>query len=438
VDFFWDWSLSLVLLVLVIGTVLLVRNGGTRLTDVFQNYQRAESSIVGKIMDIFHGNRAVKLHAMEAQMRAAFEQEATSLKIRGYERDLTSHRVNMRSEAFGYLCFVLLCAVGTIRYLGGHLTEGQFVGFLAAYAAMQLPLSLLFTIGSMHGQARASFSRVRELLLTNSSKPDPPAANRKPVPARALIRVPDLFFAYQGNQLALKKVNLTIPFRERIALVGPSGSGKSTFTKLLLRLYDPDRGSICLGDVDLRRCRPKEIRERFGVVPQEPYFFAASVRENLQIMRPEASAEQLRRACLTANAWEFLEKLPEGLDTPIGEGGACLSGGQRQRLAIARALLRDPDYLIFDEATNALDLLSEKLVQQALEKSLTDRTAIFIAHRLATIRNCGRIFVLNQGCVVQDGTFEQLASEPGLFRQMVESDNFGAGKKLEYVRPKAE
>ena len=190
-----------------------------------------------------------------------------------------------------------------------------------------------------------------------------------------------------------------------IALVGPSGAGKTTLTKLILRLYDPNRGAVSIGNVDLRRCRSVDVRRCFGVVPQEPYFFRSSIRENMKLVRPDVDDEQLRAVCIIANAWEFIEKMPKGLDEMFGEGACRLSTGQKQRLAIARALLNDPPYLIFDEATSALDSLNDHLIRDAFNSCLLGRTSIFIAHRLSTIRNCHRIVVLRRGEIVQDGPF---------------------------------
>jgi ABC-type multidrug transport system fused ATPase/permease subunit len=179
-----------------------------------------------------------------------------------------------------------------------------------------------------------------------------------------------------------------------------------------------------MGGVNLRDCRSADVRRRYGVVPQDPYFFHTSIRHNLDIVHPAAEETRLREVCELANAWEFIRSLPQQLDTVIGEGGCRLSAGQRQRLAIARALLHDPAYFIFDEATSALDTLSERLVHDALARVLVGRTAIFIAHRLSTIKDCDRILVLNHHTIVQDGSFDELRSAPGLFRQMVERDRF--------------
>lgn len=428
--FAWDASLTIMLLVLAVATVLCTRQGSTELEQLHEDFHRVESTVIGRLTDIFRGNRDVKMYAIEERMSAAFEKNVDVLREKACERDFKMHRVNMRQEAIGYVCFALVLCLAGWRTYTGHLTNGQFFGYLGAYGALQGPMGLIFSIGTGRGVARAGLRRLREVLTAASTTPDPRPHIAEPVPERGDFTLRDVRFSYdlEANDTApvIDGVSVTIPFGQRIALVGPSGSGKSTLAKLLLRLYDPEGGEVRLGGTDLRRCRAAEVRQRFGVVPQDPYFFATTVRENLRVTRPNATAADLRRACELANAWEFVQALPQGLDTPIGEGGARLSGGQRQRLAIARALLNDPRYLVFDEATSALDTVSERLVQDALGNILAggQRTAVFIAHRLSTIKNCDRILVIEHGRVVQDGTFEQLKHADGLFRRMVESDQF--------------
>lgn len=418
----WDWSLTLVLLVLVLLTVLAMNNGSSRLQHLHEDFQRVETKIIGRLADIFRGNRDVKMYAIEDRMNAAFTKNADRLREKACDRDLRMHRVNMRQEAISYFCFVLVCGMGAWRYWDHHLTIGQLVGYLAAYGALQAPVSLMFSLGTQRG--RASVKRLEELLVASTTTPDPKPPQRKAPPAEADFVLRDVSFSYYPQQPVLSGLNLTIPFGQRVALVGPSGAGKSTLAKLLLRLYDIDTGSIQLGRVDLRDCRPRAIRRKFGVVPQDPYFFSTTIRENLLVMKADATESELRHVCELANAWEFIRQMPDGLDTPIGEGGARLSGGQRQRLAIARALLHDPRYLIFDEATSSLDTVSERFVQNSLGRILAggQRTAVFIAHRLSTIKSCDRVLVIDQGRLVQDGTFSGLGARSGLFRQMVEND----------------
>ena len=362
------------------------------------------------------------MYAIEEQMSDTFYQTANVLRQKVYDRDLKMHQVNMRQEAVGIVCFILVCLVSAGRYMNGHLSGGQFFTYMAAFAVLQGPVQLMFQLAVARGRAQASANRLNEMLSADSTTPEP--RRPAPLPKEGALVARDLTFGYTAGEPVLKDINLTIPYGQSVAFVGPSGSGKSTLAKLFLRLYDPDEGSLSVDDINLQDARTTEIRQRFGVVPQDPYFFSTSIRENLLVVKPDATETRIREVCETANIWGFIEQLPEGLDTMIGEGGARLSGGQRQRLAIARSLLHEPGYFVFDEATSALDTVSERMVQEAFSRILPGKTAIFIAHRLSTIKDCDRIIVLDEGRIIQDGTFLQLRSEPGLFQRMVEGDDF--------------
>jgi len=203
-----------------------------------------------------------------------------------------------------------------------------------------------------------------------------------------------------------------------VALVGPSGAGKTTVFQLLLRFYDPQAGTVRVDGVDLRAADPQDVRRRLALVPQEPVLFAASVSENVRYGRPDATGDDVRAACEAAYAAEFVERLPEGYDSFLGERGVRLSGGQRQRLAIARAILADRPILLLDEATSALDAESEQMVQLALERLMTGRTVLIIAHRLATVRHADRIVVMDRGRVAAVGPHEQLLRESPLYARL--------------------
>jgi ATP-binding cassette subfamily B protein len=216
---------------------------------------------------------------------------------------------------------------------------------------------------------------------------------------------------------------------ERVALVGPSGAGKSTVFALLLRFYDPQQGTVRIDGIDVRDMDPGTLRRLVAVVPQEPVIFAASVLDNVRYGRPQAAAEEVRAACERAFALEFIERLPQGMDTPLGERGVTLSGGQRQRLSIARALLADRPILLLDEATSALDAAAERLVQQALEALEQGRTTLVIAHRLATVQHADRIVVMERGAPVAQGTHAELMRQGGLYASLARLQFLDAGSR---------
>jgi ATP-binding cassette subfamily B protein len=241
-----------------------------------------------------------------------------------------------------------------------------------------------------------------------------------PLPARGELEFRDLAFRYptRPEVHALSDFSLKVAQGETVAVVGPSGAGKSTLFQLALRFYDPEAGAVLLDGVPLTEADPADIRARTALVPQETVIFAASARDNLRYGRWQSGDDELWAAAEAANAAEFLRKLPQGLDTFMGEGGARLSGGQRQRLAIARAILRDAPLLLLDEATSALDAESERLVQASLERLMANRTTIVIAHRLATVRAADRIIVMDQGRIVEQGTHDSLQAAGGLYARL--------------------
>jgi ABC-type multidrug transport system fused ATPase/permease subunit len=414
----WDPLLSGILLGTVAITVLLMDHTRRKVQVMVADYQKVESSVTGYVADLLRGSRDVKLYAMEPQVAAAFDERVWEVGRKSYEREVRGHALWMRQETMSYVAFAGLCVASGWRYMGGHLTIGQVQAYLAAFTGLQAAMTTLFQLSTQKGAAQAGMDRISAVLRTASTTPDPVGLAR-PIPIRADLEFRDVTFGYEPDRPVLNGVTLTIPYGQKVALVGPSGAGKSTVTQLLLRLYDPDRGTVSLSGVDLRHLNGHDLRQHFGVVPQDPFIFRTSIRENLRVARPAATDDEIRTACERANAWEFIQRLPDRLDSRVGEGGSTLSGGQRQRLSIARALLADPDYFVFDEATSALDTVSEHLVQAAMENAVADRTALIIAHRLATVRTCDRILVCDAGRIAQDGTYDELVAEVGLFRDLV-------------------
>ncbi|MEM8807588.1 MAG: ABC transporter ATP-binding protein [Cyanobacteria bacterium P01_G01_bin.38] len=276
----------------------------------------------------------------------------------------------------------------------------------------------LNSVRSEFANAAASVAIVNDF-LARDNKPFMPSGERLYSPLKQGIVFENISFHYPGTaELVLKEINLPLPKGTKLALVGASGAGKSTLADLLPRFYDPTGGRILIDGSDLREFNIESLRARMGIVSQETFLFNAPIRDNIAYARPEATEDEIIDAAKRANAYEFITRLPQGFDTPIGDRGVLLSGGQRQRLSIARALLQDPDILILDEATSALDTLSERLVQKALDDLSRDRTTLVIAHRLSTIQNADQIAVLDKGKVVELGSHYKLLEKQGLYSKL--------------------
>jgi ATP-binding cassette, subfamily B, bacterial len=309
---------------------------------------------------------------------------------------------------------------GALDVVAGRLTGGTIAAFVLTGGLVAGAFGALTEVWGELLRGAGAAGRLTELLRQVPEIKAPATPVLLPQPARGTLAFHGVTFRYptRPEVRALADFNLEIRSGETLAVVGPSGAGKTTLFQLAQRFYDPDVGTVCLDGVDLRDADPADVRARIALVPQETVIFAASARDNLRYGMWEAGDDALWQAAEAANAAEFLRRLPEGLDTFLGESGARLSGGQRQRLAIARALLRNSPLLLLDEATSALDAESERLVQASLERLFENRTTLVIAHRLATVRAADRIIVMDHGRIVEEGTDDSLQADGGLYARL--------------------
>jgi ATP-binding cassette subfamily B protein len=309
---------------------------------------------------------------------------------------------------------------GAIEVSSGRMTGGTIAAFVLYGGLLAGAFGNLSEVYGDLLRAAGASERLGELLDARPDIRSPASPVKLPEPAQGELIFEHVTFHYptRAETSALNDFNLAVKPRERLAVVGPSGAGKTTIFQLAERFYDPQSGRVLLDGVDLRDGDPADVRQRIAMVPQETVMFAASARDNLRYGNWNATEDELWRAARDANAEDFLRSLPDGLDTFMGEGGARLSGGQRQRIAIARALLRDAPLLLLDEATSALDAESERLVQDALDRLMEQRTTIVIAHRLATVRAADRIVVMDQGRIVEEGTHATLNARGGLYARL--------------------
>ncbi len=413
-----NWSLALV--ALLVGPALLVvawrysRRSNPVLIDVQQRVgevaEMAEESAVGI--------RVIKAFGREADRTESFGRTAS----RAFDRSMDAARLaSFYQPLMGFLPTLgvgVVLAYGGVLAIDGELSLGEFVTFFLYLTLLMAPFrSLGFLVGQAQ-RAVAGGTRLFEVLDTVPELREAEAA--EPLPAGpGAVRLEGVSFAYApGGPRVLDGIDLDVPGGRTIALIGPTGSGKTTLTQLIPRFYDVSAGSVRVDGVDVRDLRLNDLRRAVGVVPQNPFLFSTTVRENIAYGRPEATDAEVRAAARMAQAEDFIDALPDGFDTVVGERGFTLSGGQRQRIAIARALITDPRVLILDEATASVDASTEREIQAALRAVMAGRTTIVIAHRLSTLSLADELVVLEDGRVAARGTHEELHETSDLYREI--------------------
>jgi ATP-binding cassette subfamily B protein len=418
--FVTSWKLALFVLLGVPATLIPILLLGRRVRRLSRANQDRVADVSAYVDEAVHEIRTVQAYVHEAADRAAFGRHAEAVYAAGVAR--------IRSKAFliASVMLIAFCAVGIILWVGGHdvlagrLSAGELSAFVF-YAA--IVASGAGTVSEVWGELQRAAGATERLVELLDTQPRIAAPARPVAPAPRVplaVEFQGVSFAYPArpDSRALHGFSLRIAAGERVAVVGPSGAGKTTLLALLLRFYDPQAGSVRIGGVDAREMDPQALRRLVAVVPQDPVVFATSVLENVRYGRPDATREEVVAACEKAFALEFVERLPQGVDTLLGERGTTLSGGQRQRLSIARALLADRPILLLDEATSSLDAASERMVQQALQALERGRTTLAIAHRLATVQHADRIVVMDRGAIVAEGTHAELMKQGGLYASL--------------------
>lgn len=414
-----NWRLSLIVFITVPVVTLLTRYFGNKIRKLARGVQDdlAESTAIAE--DALGAIRIVKAFAREVFEVGRYSDAVENLFSTARRKILLS---SLFWSGIGMLFMTTLVIIfwyGGREVLADRLSPGDLVAFIFYAFSIARSISQMSRLYTSINSAVGASDRIFELLDESPEVQDLPDAQPLP-PAKGAVSFEDVTFAYEDERNVLTDISFDVSPGQTIALVGPSGAGKTTLVNLIPRFFDPQQGRICIDQLDVKKVQKKSLREQIAIVPQDVHLFGTSIKENIRYGKLDASDEEIEAAARDANAWEFIDDLPKGLDAMIGEKGVKLSGGQRQRLAIARAILKNPRILLLDEATSSLDSQSEAQVQEALDRLMKNRTTFIIAHRLSTVQNADRILVLDDGRIVQDGSHQQLIEEEGLYKHLYE------------------
>jgi len=421
---FWNWKLAAVSLLTLPMYAIVFGVLNPRLRVASQRVQKQMSELSGEINEKLSGQSVVIAFVRERSERLRFFAEHR----RYFDEIMQRVRIHVSMFQFGEFFtmigpIVVIC-FGTYLVVKGDLEPGELVAFSGILSHLYLPTRRLADASAAVQMQLAGMDRVFDILDVEPDIDNAPDAQPLTL-SEGRIRFEDVHFSYLDDQPVIDGITLDVEPGQAVAIVGRSGGGKSTLVKLVPRFYDVNRGAILIDGQDIREVTLHSLREKIGMVMQDAILFGGSIRENILYGRRGATEEDMLEAARMAHVDEFVNELPEGYDTIIGERGVTLSGGQKQRLSIARAFLRDPAILILDEATSSLDSHAENIIQDALDHLMKGRTTLVIAHRLATIIDCDRVVVIEDGRIVQEGTHDALINEDGPYRALCE-EQFGA------------
>ena len=419
-----EWRMALIVMAIIpvfLAVLMLLRGGMSRASVAAK---QKTGAINAEIESGLSGIRTVKAFGNETIQQQRFDCANETFKTakRGFHKEMG--RFNATMELFVTLLNVAVIAGGGWLIMGERMDYVDLITFSLYITTFITPVRKLANFAELFSNGFAGLHRFIELMSTEPTIADAPdAVTMEHV--RGAVDVKDVSFTYDGAEEVLHHVNLHVAVGETVAVVGPSGGGKSTLCQLIPRFYDVTEGEIDIDGVDVRRLRLADLRRAVGVVQQDVFLFADTVRENIRYGRPDATDEEVEAAAKRAEIYDDILAMPQGFDTYVGERGTLLSGGQKQRVAIARVFLKDPPLLILDEATSALDSVTEAKIQHAFDMLAKGRTTLIIAHRLSTIRGADRILVVQEGCITEQGSHEELLARQGVYARLYHTQNLG-------------
>lgn len=417
--FVWAPQLALLYLLMIPLMFHAMLNYAFKVRPSLRKSRRSLARLTTMLQETIAGMLVVKLFGNEEKEEEEFAREnSTYVGINLEAARITAVWMPYVNVLLGIITALVIWYGGRL-VVAGTLSMGSLVGFTGYIAMLMRPIRQTGMLINSGSQALAAGERIVEVLEEDFQVSDSPDAVELP-PIKGKVEYRNLYFGYGENEYTLQDINFSVKPGETVAIIGPTGAGKTTLVHLLPRFYDPDRGEILLDDYDIKKVKIKSLRRQIGILMQDTFLFSTSIAENIAYGRPGVTMEEIIRCARRAEIHDFIESLPLGYDTPVGERGVTLSGGQQQRLAIARMLLTDPRLLILDEPTSGVDSVTESRIQKALDSLFQNRTVLVIAHRLWTVKRADRILVLEKGRIVQSGTHEELSKTPGYYRRLQE------------------